>query len=346
LFEHPAPLIDEGLRVRFRRVQEVGKGTLVVSLPKSWAKKMGVSKGSILAVREGPGGQLIIEPFRGEEREALSITINCRGKTPTQVEWILIGAYLIGYDTIEVVDEEMRPEVKAAVRKTVRGLAGLEIVDEDSRRVVIDCLVDPSAIAPKTLLARKNAITISMHSDAIRALVEGDRKLAKMVIDRDEEVDRLYFLLVRLLRTAIRDVKLAHRFGLTPVDCLDYRMAAKLVEFIGDHAVDLAHITFELPEGSGLRAIEEGLEEAREILKEMQDLAMKAFLSKREEMVARVKEELGSRIVTIIEELKEETGKLGQLAHLALSSVHLIEEVVKCGVDIADLVIPVGVEVG
>jgi len=330
--------------LKLRRVQEVGRGTLIVSLPKSWARRMGIKKGSILAIRETPRGQLIVEPFTRELEGPTEVVIDCRGKSPDQVAWAVIGAYLLGYDTIEVVDEAMRPEVKAVVRKVARGLAGLEIVDEDSRRMVIDCLVDPSAVDPKTLLARKNAITISMHSDALLALAEGDRPLARMVVDRDEEVDRLYFLMVRLLRTAIRDLKLAEKFGLTPVDCLDYRMAAKLVEFIGDHAVDMAHIVFGLPNGSSLGAISEGLGEARDTLREMQELAVRAFLSKRGNMVAKVKEELRERMSGILEELKGKTGELGGLSYLALSSIHLIEEIVKCCIDIADLVIPVGVE--
>jgi len=165
-----------------------------------------------------------------------------------------------------------------------------------------------------------------------------------MVVDRDEEVDRLYFLMVRLLRTAIRNLKLADKFGLTPVDCLDYRMAAKLVEFIGDHAVDMAHIVFKLPEGSGLKAIAGELGQARIALREMQELAVRAFLSKKGDMVAKVKEELRKHMADVVEELKRKTGELGQLSHLALSSVHLIEEIVKCCIDIADLVIPVGVE--
>ena len=332
--------------MRLRRVQEVGKGTLVISLPKPWARRMGVRKGSILSIREMPGGQLLIEPFTGEAEGPSSVMIDCRGRSPDEVAWAVIGAYLLGYDTIEVVDESMRPDVKAVVRKVARSLAGLEIVDEDSKRMVIDCLVDPASVDPKTLLARKNAITISMHSDALLALAGGDGALAKMVVDRDEEVDRLYFLTVRLLRTAIRDPKLAGRFGLTPVDCLDYRMAAKLVEFIGDHAVDMARLVFDLPPGSSLEAISGGLEDTRGLLREMQEAAVRSFLAKKEGLVSRVKEELKSKISGVLEGLMAETEGLGQLSHLALSAIHLVEEIVKCCVDIADLVIPIGVEVG
>ena len=331
--------------MRLRRVQEVGRGTLIISLPKAWARRLGVKKGSILAVSETPRGQLIIEPFTGGEEEQASTTIICDGKRPEEVSWAIIGAYLLGYDTIEVVARErMKAEVKSAVRRAVRGLVGLEIVDEDLRRVVINCLVNPSAVDPRTLLARKSAITKSMHSDAVLALITGDRALAEMVVDRDEEVDRLYFLLVRLLRTAIRDLKLAEKYDLSPVDCLDFRMAAKLIESIGDHAVDMAKLVQQLPPSTGLKAISGELTRAEEELREMQEDAIKAFLARRADLVGRVKGERMEALASHIKAILDRADGMGELGPIALSAAHAMNEIGKCCVDIADLVVPAGLE--
>jgi len=332
--------------LRLRRVQEVGKGTLIVSLPKAWAKRYGVQKGSILAVRETAKGQLVLEPFTGREEEPASTTIRCDGKRREEVEWGIIGAYLLGYDTIELVARaRLSSEVKSAIREAVRSLAGLEIVDEDLRRVVINCLVDPSAVAPRTLLARKNAITIGMHTDAVAALTMGDKGLAEMVMDRDEEVDRLYFLLVRLLRTAIRDLKLAEKFELTPIDCLDFRMAAKLIESIGDHAVDVASLAMRLPEGASLGAVGDELSSASGLLKEMQDTAVRAFLMKKGSLVGDVKGELKTGFSEALSELEERARDLEGLSHIVYSAASLMNEIAKCCIDIADLVVPAGIEV-
>jgi len=329
--------------LRLRKVQEVGRGTLVISLPKSWAKRFGVKKGTVLAISETALGQLLIEPFTGGEEEPAHIVISCDGRAPEEVSWSIIGAYLLGYDTIEVVARgRMRAEVKAAIRKAARDLVGLEIVDEDLRHVVMNCLVNPSAVAPRRLLARKSAITKSMHSDAVLAITTGDKALAKMVADRDEEVDRLYFLLVRLLRTAIRDLKLAEKFDLTPVDCLDYRMAAKLIESIGDHAVDMASLALRVPEGSGLKALEGPLSEAEEALKKMQDAAVRAFLARKAELVGKVKGEMMDELSKAVKAIEEEADVLGELSHIVLSAAHLMGEIAKCCIDIADLVIPAG----
>lgn len=340
-------MLQSLVAMKLRKVQEVGKGTLVVSLPKSWAKKYGVRKGTLLAIREARGGQLIISPFSGAEEGPSELLVSCDSRSPEQVRWAIIGAYLLGYDVIELrARMRMSSEMKAAIRDVVRSLAGLEIVGEDLQRVLISCLVDPTAVMPTTLLARKNAITMSMHADATAALVAGDKGLASMVIDRDEEVDRLYFLTVRLLRTAIRDLRLAEKFGLSPVDCLDYRMAAKLVESIGDHAVDIAKLVFKLPEGSSLKGIGQELQEADLRLKEIQGTAMRAFLARKPELIDRVKGDLYASFSNALSKVEEGARGLGGLSHVVLSATSLMDEIAKCCIDIADLVIPAGVELG
>ena len=43
-----------------------------------------------------------------------------------------------------------------------------------------------------------------MQRDAVNSFIDGDSSLAKSVIARDDENNRLYFLLVRILRTIIQ----------------------------------------------------------------------------------------------------------------------------------------------
>ena len=47
-----------------------------------------------------------------------------------------------------------------------------------------------------------------MIRDAANSFVYGDVELAKNVIERDDESNRLYFLLVRILRTIIQNPRL------------------------------------------------------------------------------------------------------------------------------------------
>ncbi len=44
-----------------------------------------------------------------------------------------------------------------------------------------------------------------MHSDAVEALIEDDNDLAADVIQRDDDVDRLWYMVSRVFRTVLRN---------------------------------------------------------------------------------------------------------------------------------------------
>ncbi|MCP8313579.1 MAG: AbrB/MazE/SpoVT family DNA-binding domain-containing protein, partial [archaeon] len=58
-----------------RKVQEMGGGTLLISLPKEWVKRNMVKRGSVLTVEAKKDGFLIIYPFQKEEKSMREITI-------------------------------------------------------------------------------------------------------------------------------------------------------------------------------------------------------------------------------------------------------------------------------
>jgi len=95
-------------------------------------------------------------------------------------------------------------------------------------------------------LRRNYAIVAGMNRDAAASFINGDLQLAKSVIARDDESNRLYFLLVRILRTIIQAPSLSEKLGITSIECLDYRLAASLIEAIGDACVQMAAKTIEL----------------------------------------------------------------------------------------------------
>jgi phosphate uptake regulator len=87
-------------------------------------------------------------------------------------------------------------------------------------------------------MRRMNLITSRMIEDALNAYFEGAQKVAEEIIQRDEEVDRLFFLIVRELRSAVQYPRMSELMKITPVEALDYRLAAQYIERIADLAVD------------------------------------------------------------------------------------------------------------
>jgi phosphate uptake regulator len=325
--------------MELRRAQEMGGGTLLVSLPKDWVMKNKLSKGSLLALEVTPGGSLLIFPAVEVEKKPKEILLTYPAQYMRKLINQITGSYLLGFDIIRVVSRERIPyEDAQAIKRAIRQLVGLEIVEEDSRSITAQFLLEPTNLDPEKTFRRMHLITMGMLPDAVQALMQGDVLLKKAVSERDDEVDRLYFLLVRLVRSASMDSKLAAKLKLTTIDCLDYRLSAYLLEAIGDSAEDIAKSSTH-PFEDVLGVVErEAVNRIVEALGVMQESAVKAFLSKDPEE--------GRQVVQLYEEVMSEVAKLEKsigsnenttiLSRVASS----FSRIARCDVDIADLAYP------
>ncbi len=224
-----------------RKVLEMGGGTLLISLPKAWARKNGLKRGSTVAVDELSGRKLIVRPIEGSEDKPSEVSVEYTGEDLDPLVNDVTGAYLYGYDVIKMGGKKVIPrEDRARLKATLSRLIGLEIMDEDSKHITVQFLLEPSAISPERIVKRMSGILDGMVKDISEALEEDDDKLLSLVAERDDEVDRLYFLLVRMVRAATIHPEVAEVYGLAPMDILDYRVLASFLESVGDATAELS----------------------------------------------------------------------------------------------------------
>jgi phosphate uptake regulator len=234
-----------------RKVQRTPTGTFFVCLPRSWAEEHGLKKGALIALDETSDGKLLLDPKYSAEQLPKVATLS----TGSYLGREIVGRYLLGFDIIRVeAKERIDFDVRNIVKATVGSLIGLEIVEENYSQIVLQCLLEPSGFPPEKILRRNYAIVAGMNRDVVNSFVDGDLQRAKSVVARDVESNRLYFLLVRILRTIIQNPRLSEKLGITSIECLDYRLAASLIEAIGDASVKIAAKTIEL---NGIKPSEE-----------------------------------------------------------------------------------------
>jgi len=320
-----------------RKIQQTPSGTFFVCIPKDWAERYGLKRGSVVAVNETSDGKLLIDPEYGAVPSPRTIVL----KPGPYLSREIIGKYLLGFDIIRVEGKEpISLEVRESVKKTASRLVGLEIVEEDYSKIVLQCLLEPSSFPPEKILRRGYSIVVGMHRDVVNALVDGDLSMAKSVIARDEEVNRLYFLLVRILRTIIQNPSLSEKLGVQPIECLDYRLVASLVETIGDECVRTAFKVSEL-KGSKLdEALKRLIVEFHALCFEAHENALKAFLAGDAglaEDVRNMREKIEKALATIEKSTKAQS--LEVMPHL-LAAVSTLHQIYEHSVDIADLAMP------
>ncbi|MEM4706722.1 MAG: phosphate uptake regulator PhoU, partial [Candidatus Methanomethylicaceae archaeon] len=222
--------------MEYRRLQKSKGGSFLISIPKEWVMKNKLDSGSILKIVESEGGSLIIS-VEGEELESQTSFI----KEEENLEKQIRTHYLMGADIIVIdLKTKITPMIRERVKEAISKLIGLEIVEEGTNTITIQCLLQPTSMPLINILKRAYSLAASMHKDAEEALLNNDIERAEIVIKRDEEVDRLYFLIVRQLRSAVRNQRLAEKLGIKVVECLDLRMAAKYIESIADYSEGIA----------------------------------------------------------------------------------------------------------
>lgn len=77
-----------------RKVQRTGKSTFIVSLPKAWATKNGISAGSIVYISQGDNGALTLSTDRSERD--LRVRLDVGEKTGDDLIRDIIGCYVGG----------------------------------------------------------------------------------------------------------------------------------------------------------------------------------------------------------------------------------------------------------
>lgn len=320
-----------------RKVQRTSSGTFFVCLPKKWAERTGLNRGAVVAFSEMADGCLVVDPKYDVERKLEEAVV----KLSPYLSREITGKYLLGYDIIRVeTKNRISSEDRKRVKQAVAHLVGLEIVEEDYSKIVMQCLLKPSTFPPDKILRREHSIATGMHQDVVTALIEGDVQLAKNVIARDNEVNRLYFLLVRILRTVIQNPRLGEKLDVHPIDCLDYRLVASLVESIGDQSVQMAKKVLEL---EGLQLSENLATSFLKFHSEVftaHEKALEAFFSHNVSLRESVRDERNNvveRIQKVEEAVSAESAEV--VPHL-LAVVSLMSRIYDNSVDVADLVMP------
>ena len=224
-----------------RKVYVSGGSTFVISLPKKWVTKTNLKAGDSLVVTE-QGSSLLFETSVNEKESQVKEIKISQVPSSEALARIIIANYLVGYDTLKIkLDRKDNLQYREAVRNILDYLIGIEIVEDTDDSIILEIMVDYKRMMTMQLLQRMFAINRSMLLDLGKALGNCDIGLAKDVIVREREVDRLYFLVVRQLKSAVEHQQIAEKLGIKyQRDCLGYRIIVKVLERIADHIENIA----------------------------------------------------------------------------------------------------------
>ena len=318
-----------------RRLQRIGS-SILVSLPKEWIDANNLDKGSQVEIETGQDSISI--STNKETRPTKELAISYPLPKEENIVANITGAYLLGFDVIVINSKSIIPgKDREEIRNSMRRLVGMEIIEEDASHINMQFLLDATTLNPSKILKRMSSIALGMYDDVLNGLISDDKSNLQTLSNRDVEVNRQYFLLVRLIRSTLVDKKLSNAFNLENIDVLDYRIAANVLENAGDSIVELSNFIF------NFSLSEEFSKKIYDVVKDFNKLAEKSIdaFTKPDRFLAIEAIFMHKQYEKKLSLLRTTLGNKKQIPLDFLDLVYMFERIAQSWADVADLVQPI-----
>lgn len=218
--------------MQIRRLVKSGAASHTVSLPKTWIEKNNLSKGNLVYLNEESNKIIITcEKSTGEE-ELKEITISIDAKDLGTIRRETISAYMNNYQLFTFHGETLSSRLED-IRKILNNFLALEVTEQTATKLVAKDFLNLNEFSIENTVRRMDMLTRSIIEDAKKGKNE-----AKALGMRDFEVDKLFFLMSRLIR--------ANLSSPTPqiknTEALSIWWLAKSLESVSDSAKNLSYL--------------------------------------------------------------------------------------------------------
>ncbi|MBI4142205.1 hypothetical protein HY484_04730 [Candidatus Woesearchaeota archaeon] len=210
-----------------RKLVKAGPSSHTIALPKEWINTHKLKKGDIVYLHEFQSNQLLLTSSTTTQETALPKEkyIDVDGKKEDTIQREITSAYLNNYRLITLTGTTLQEKAKT-IREMLHHFVALEITEQHKTKIVAKDFLDLNEISVDKTIKRIDMM--------IRTMFE-DLSTAQQLELRDEDVNRLYFLLVRLLKSALTEQNIAKKLSLTPQEILNYWQLTHDLENLADH---------------------------------------------------------------------------------------------------------------
>ncbi len=218
-----------------RKVQLTGTSTLSVSLPSEWVKRYHIKRGTQVTLAESADGSLLVRPQGAGTPKAERELALADFHDAESLRRAFLAAYLSGADVIRFhAPARISTEKRRIIVAQAHMLIGVEVTEETPSLIVVQDFFSHEGLSVSKTLKRAHVLTCSMFEQLIESMESHNSKEAADIVEKDDDVDRLRFLLLRQLNLALENAAILRELGLTAHDCLNYAIVIRNLEGVAD----------------------------------------------------------------------------------------------------------------
>ena len=219
------------MNMEYRRLISFGKSSFVVSLPKEWIGQNSLKKGDLIYLQESGPNLLLSKKESDEKAEEREKIIYIDGKSAYTIGREVCSTYIQNYPRIILRGKEIKNKVKE-LQGIVQSMIALEIMEQTSDTIIAKDFLNMDSVSVEELIRKMDLVTRTMMKEAQQIFDEDNYESLN---ERDQDVNRLYFLLYRSILYNLRNpMKALKNFKLSGLDLLRAHFIGFYVEAIAD----------------------------------------------------------------------------------------------------------------
>jgi len=219
-----------------RRLIKFGNASYVVSLPAGWIRSNGLRKGDLVYLKENSNNELVLQLKTFPKSEPHKILIDLKRKDFRTIRREITSAYTRGYNTIIISGKNIKLSPKQ-IEYIVKGKVGAELLQLSENEIIIKVSLDEEKISLREMIRRMDSLIRLMMDTLLKQVVEFDsKKLYKEIHDLDEDVNRIFFLVWRMVDYYLLAKRLPNEgeWGLSFSNLSDLKWIVINLEYVGD----------------------------------------------------------------------------------------------------------------
>jgi phosphate uptake regulator len=218
--------------LQIRKLVKSGAASHTIALPKEWLDKNNLNKGDLLYITEKNNELVISSDTKKPKIEKKEISISVDKKEINTIRRQTISAYINNYSIFTFHGDSLNKNLEE-IRKILDNFLALEIVEQTNTKLVAKDFLNLEEFSITNTIRRMDMLTRSIISDAKKG-----EKESQALEFRDYEVDKLLFLISRLIRSNLEEPS----SKLPNTKALSVWWLAKNLESISDAAKKISRI--------------------------------------------------------------------------------------------------------
>ena len=227
-----------------RRLIKFGNSSFIVSLPKPWVERNNLKKGDWVYLKEGENNEITLLPKdrRTLENETKT-TIDITNKDIEDLKREITSAYIDNFKLITLTGKDMAQK-SAQIKEIFQALTGMEIIDQNSKEIIIKDFLNVETIAPKKIIRRLDNLLRAIFEDIRSGIKDTQfrKGLLDEILEEDKSINKLYLLILKLTKMGLNNRELVKIFDMNYDELSSSQWVVINMEYVGDDLKRVARL--------------------------------------------------------------------------------------------------------